>query len=246
MVSDLPIYLILSSVLLASLIGSWHCVGMCGGLVTAVAKKPQAVGMYHLGRLIAYVLLGILAGFLGKYVFGSALNGVLPWILASSMGITFIVIGIYSWSGPLHFNIPKPLLSLYSKLFGKSLQPGAGSILPAFIVGFFSAFLPCGWLYSFVLASTALKNPLYSALFLFTFWVGTLPALSFAPLLVQKILHPIQRRFPKLPALLLMGVGLWTLVLKVSPLLEPHDNSQPALTCPAHETPVHSFSPVGQ
>src|SRR5687768_4058400 len=57
----------------AGLLGSVHCVGMCGGLI-AVASHGAAGGrerlavqaVYQTGRLVSYALLGALAGALGR------------------------------------------------------------------------------------------------------------------------------------------------------------------------------------
>ncbi len=59
------------AVLLASLLGSPHCAGMCGGFVCFYAGqggRGQALAhvAYNLGRLASYLLLGALAGLLGQ------------------------------------------------------------------------------------------------------------------------------------------------------------------------------------
>jgi sulfite exporter TauE/SafE len=47
-----------------ALVGSVHCVGMCGGLVLACAPD-RGHSAWQAGRLVAYVALGALAGALG-------------------------------------------------------------------------------------------------------------------------------------------------------------------------------------
>jgi sulfite exporter TauE/SafE len=63
------------SVFTASLLGSVHCAGMCGGLVAVASGGPggrRAIDSAHvsfsLGRLVAYVVLGAVAGSVGGVV----------------------------------------------------------------------------------------------------------------------------------------------------------------------------------
>lgn len=77
--------------LIAGLITSVHCVGMCGPLSCAFTPtkandaNPQFVlTCYHLAKLFSYAMVGTLAGAFGSVVIrsvsGSWLN-LLPWIL---------------------------------------------------------------------------------------------------------------------------------------------------------------------
>jgi sulfite exporter TauE/SafE len=80
-----------------------------------------------------------------------------------------------------------------------------------FLLGFFSGFLPCGWLYTFLIAGAATKNPLASALTLFLFWLGTLPALSALTLVMRKPLleSPVYAR--RVSGMILILAGLYAL-----------------------------------
>ena len=228
-------------VLLASFAGSLHCVGMCGGLITVAAPNRQAVLFYHLGRLLGYLTLGSIAGFLGEKVLASSLHGVIPWVAASGLALTFFYLGIRAWKGETHlFQMPKSFMKLYSKLWEKIFKKNSSEKKPhpyfqAGSVGLLSVFLPCGWLYGFVLGALATQNPLYGAAFLFTFWLGTLPAMSIAPLFIRKILSPLTQRAPRFSAILLMSLGLFTLGFKLYPLLVTPKDSAP--TC-HHEMAV--------
>ena len=55
------------AIIAASIIGSIHCVGMCGALaMTAGAQSKKGLANYHIGRLLGYFSVGALAGFLGS------------------------------------------------------------------------------------------------------------------------------------------------------------------------------------
>ena len=60
--------LVPTAVLLASFLGSGHCVAMCGGLVVATTRSALGIMFYHLGRLISYSTLGLVFGYMGERI----------------------------------------------------------------------------------------------------------------------------------------------------------------------------------
>ena len=57
------------------LLGSVHCIGMCGPLVMALPilhlspiQKVTATFLYHLGKIMTYGLLGLVIGLFGKQI----------------------------------------------------------------------------------------------------------------------------------------------------------------------------------
>lgn len=202
------------AVFTASIIGSGHCVAMCGGLVAASSKSRASWAAYHLGRLLGYLLLGAGAGWIGGRIFEpmgpeSAWLNYVSWSAALLMGASFLFAGFRIWQGrAVHLPIlPSKVLSQLYKNAGNN----------ALLLGLLTAFLPCGWLHSFVLGAIATRSPYLGAGFLFAFWLGTLPALGLAPWLVKRIFRPVSRRSPKLAALILISVGLMSVGMKVFP-----------------------------
>jgi sulfite exporter TauE/SafE len=194
------------AVLGASLLGSGHCVAMCGGLVMTVAREPRAILRYHLGRLVGYCGLGAIAGFLGEVVLQSSSYALVPWVSTAVLAFGFVFLGVRLWCGKsLHlFRLPR---SLWQKLAGL----GAG------ITGFLSAFLPCGWLHAFVLGAVSTRSAALGAVYLFVFWLGTLPALSLAPFAARKVFQPMVKRVPRLSAVILIAIGIVSLGIKAMP-----------------------------
>lgn len=182
----------------------------------AVARTRIETVMYHLGRLLGYSLLGALAGILGEKFLGPTTEGVISWIAAAAVSASLILIGIRTWSGssPHFFRLPSRVTQFLFQHTQKN----------AFLTGAFSAFLPCGWLQNFSLAAVATRSTSSGALLLFFFWLGTLPALTFTPFLVQKLFRPIAQRLPRLSAILLISAGLLSLGIKTSPLLHSHSS----------------------
>lgn len=205
--------LVPSSVLAASILGSWHCVGMCGGLITASTHSIKTTISYHLSRLFGYVLLGFLSSILGAF-FVLKSNHTLSNAAFILISVYFIFLGIslmFGKSTTLHFK-SKYIETILSKLLKNQIKEK--SIFYAGCIGFFSVFLPCGWLYLFVLASVQIKNPLIAASTLGLFWLGTLPALLISPLIIQKFLNPIRKYLPRFSGLILILLGIITLLYR--------------------------------
>jgi sulfite exporter TauE/SafE len=194
------------AVLGASFLGSGHCIAMCGGLIATVARDRRATLRYQLGRLLGYCALGSLAGLLGDTVFQSSSYTYIPWISTLLLTLGFIFLGIRLWKGqPLHlFRLPR---KLWQRLAGL----GSGT------TGLLSALLPCGWLHAFVLGAVATRSASLGALYLFSFWLGTMPALSIAPFVARKIFQPMTKRAPRWSAVILIAIGIANLGMKFLP-----------------------------
>lgn len=212
------------AVLIASLVGSGHCVGMCGGLVAASSRSRASWSAYHLGRLVGYLILGTAAGWIGRQVFEPGGQtalwlGYVSWAAALLMTAALVSAGVRVWKGqPIHVQIlPRRALSFLYKKAGTH----------AFWIGSLTALLPCGWLHSFVLGAVATQSPVRGAALLLAFWLGTLPALSLVPWLTTRLFQPLSRHSPRVAALILISVGVVNVGVKViSPLLAPSPSKQ--------------------
>lgn len=213
--------LIPSAVLIASLAGSGHCVLMCGGLVSAAARSGAGQVMYHFGRLSGYVTLGAVSGWLG----GRTVARLPEWgsaAVAWAVGLSFVWIGVEGWrKGSWHFAVPGSGAAMrwIAKLTsGRASDHGPAApqdrsgylaeVFYAGVVGLLSIFLPCGWLYGFVLASLSTMDPVGGALLMTAFWAGTLPALVVSRWLVRGLARLTGAFAPKLSAILLIAAGV--------------------------------------
>ena len=80
---------------LVSLLGSLHCLAMCGGFAafcsnTSTSPKQMTVA-YHLGRGLAYVSLGLLAGFFGREINKVGQDFGIEWLSGFIVGLVLIV-----------------------------------------------------------------------------------------------------------------------------------------------------------
>lgn len=200
---------------IAGLGGSLHCVGMCGGLVTATCEKNSEVFRYQIGRLLGYLTLGLLAGALGSllnFKFLPFYFSLLPGLL---IGGLFIFWGIKNYQGKkAELPTPKFLGKVYSSLWYKFIHQNFG-VTKSFITGLISILLPCGLLYGIVISTFALDNQIEAMTSMFFFWLGTVPSMMLAPSLFHRILKPIKAKLPKAFGVSLVLIGIMTISFRM-------------------------------
>ncbi len=210
--------LTLLSALIVGLLGGGHCVGMCGGIVGAVSLalpgQRSSLGYslaYNAGRIASYTVAGVLVGLLGAS--SLFLNHLFPiekllYLLASLM---LVVLGLYLaglWQGVL-------VLEKAGGLLWRCLQPLSRRLLPlrsvpqAFALGLVWGWLPCGLVYSVLVAALATGSALQGGLLMLAFGLGTLPtlmAMGMAAVRLKAFLqHAMVRR---VSGFLVLGYGL--------------------------------------
>lgn len=171
---------LLLSVFVASLLGSLHCVGMCGGFVafyaggddSSTADKWRGHAAYSMGRWFAYTLLGVVVGTAGAMLDLAGRAAGLQRSAAVVAGAVMVVWGIamLAWQRrKLGFQPKLPafiqniLLSIHRNLHQRP------PTLRAFLLGMMAGILPCGWLHAFVLTAAATGSPLYGGLVMTAF-----------------------------------------------------------------------------
>lgn len=178
--------LTITAAFLVGLLGGSHCVGMCGPIVGAVTvtlpgsrPKLRFVLTYNAGRILSYTVVGMLAGVLGASSY--FLEHILPIqkMLYGLASLMLIVLGLYLagiWHGVT-------FIEGAGKTLWQRLQPYSAKLLPvkslphAFALGAVWGWLPCGLVYSVVVAAIATAHPLQGGLLMLAFGLGTLPTL---------------------------------------------------------------------
>lgn len=156
---------LLLTVFISSLLGSWHCAGMCGPLALFAGRSNKY--LYHLGRGMAYILLGSLVGSLGEKVLFLEST----WFRTIGLSLLVLVL-IFSFLGHMGF-LTQKINPLQMKLF-KALHLEKKS---GFVIGLMSGLIPCGWLWMNLSTAGASLDPINGALIMGLFWLGTIPAL---------------------------------------------------------------------
>jgi sulfite exporter TauE/SafE len=82
----------------------------------------------------------------------------------------------------------------------------------SFALGLLSMFLPCGWLYTYVLAAAASQSPCSGALVMFLFWLGTIPALSAFPIFAKKAIALSNKTKQKVAGGILISASIYALI----------------------------------
>lgn len=185
--------------LVAGLVGSPHCVGMCGGFAAATAGRPAESAAWQGGRLAAYATLGAIAGSVGGVRLGSTWIGVglaavlLVWFAARLAGLAPEIPVKIPW-----------LTRAGSALAGRKGVPAR------FAFGVLTALLPCGLLWSALAVAVASGGPGGGALAMAAFWLGTAPALAVAAGALRRLAsaRPWTRRAV---AAAVLAAGLWSI-----------------------------------
>jgi sulfite exporter TauE/SafE len=205
------------------LLGSTHCVGMCGGISAALsfALPPEARQgwrlfafqlAYNSGRILTYTLLGIAVGALAHGVLGGWAQS--PWPRVAA-GLFMVALGLYLagwWMG----------LQRLERVGGslwKVLEPLRKVVFPvdrfwkALLAGGLWGFLPCGLVYSALALSLARADTLVSGGVMLAFGLGTLPTLLVTGALAGKVRGLLQRAGTRrLAGALVILFGAWTAV----------------------------------
>jgi sulfite exporter TauE/SafE len=214
------------TVLLASLAGSLHCAGMCGAFVAfaigvgdPAVKQSRALllSLYQIGRLLTYTTLGAVAGTLGSGIdLGGRIAGLqhAAAILAGAMMVGFgsiTLARLAGWKVPASA-VPKQWSNFVTSMHRRSLaySPPARAIA----TGLLTTLIPCGWLYAFVITAAGTGHAWSGALLMATFWVGTLPALTFVGLGVRSLAGVFANRIPWISATAILVVGLYTITAR--------------------------------
>lgn len=204
----------------AGVLGSAHCVGMCGGLIAVASdgtastrERLQAQLGYQAARLLSYVTLGAIAGGLGRALDLAGQAAGLGQAAAVVAGVAMTLWGLAAMLDAVGTRLRLPQLRLMpafvTQFLGRARQrsPRARALL----LGGASALLPCGFLYAFALAGAATGSPLGGALVMAALWLGNLPALLGFGLLLSGALSRLKRHIPLLSAATVFCLGVLTL-----------------------------------
>ncbi len=180
----------LITLFLMGLIGSVHCVGMCGGIASLLGgqikngnSQPRHILgfslLYNTGRISSYTLAGILIAVLGQLTTIAGQQAGLPDISRLLIGLLTLFFGFYLM-GWTFFLLP---LEKMGSFLWRWIEPIARKLLPvrswpqAFMLGSLWGWLPCGLVYVALSWSAVSADPVQGGLLMAAFGLGTLPAM---------------------------------------------------------------------
>lgn len=200
------------SALIFGLLGSFHCVGMCGPIAFLLPldrkSRPRRLFQlvsYHTGRLLTYSLIGFVFGLVGKSLNLFGIQQQLSIFIEVGM-IAMIIIPArifnrHNFSKPIYTAVGKVKNAMGSTL--KKKDPGT-----FFTIGFLNGLLPCGLVYMAVFGALASGGSVYGALYMILFGLGTIPLMTTAIYLGNFLKGQVKRRLLKVIPVFVVIIGL--------------------------------------
>lgn len=194
------------------LVGSLHCVGMCGPIALALPYQGQQrwvaasnVLLYNSGRVITYALIGLVIGTLGKGLFLAGLQSQ----VSIGLGILLLFIALFS------INVEAKLLRIpaFSKLNGWVKQRLSALLrnhnrTSLLFIGMLNGLLPCGLVYMAVVGAVATGNIIEGMAYMSLFGLGTIPLMMATALAGQFINLRLRNRLRKLIPVFLVAFAV--------------------------------------
>jgi uncharacterized protein len=194
--------------------GFGHCVGMCSPFVLFVSRRDGigagrrasliAQAWYTAGRVVTYAVLGALAGALGGAVQQA---GAFVGLQRAALLLSGAVLVAWSLAALADLAHLEPGGSVFARVAGtvKGRVPGH-----PFAIGLFLGLLPCGFLYSAVVAAVGRGTALEGAAALALFGLGTAPALLGVSV-ADELLVRNRRIVNRLTQAFILAMGAWFL-----------------------------------
>ncbi len=221
----------LSAALLAGLLGSAHCLGMCAGIsglfavnasVTTLRTQLPTAVTYNLGRVVSYAVLGTIVG-----SFGSVIVKASPTIASSVRFLSGLIIILVGLKVAFDLRLLNAIERMGAILWAK-IAPLAKGLLPvtslprALGLGLVWGWLPCGLVYSVLLIAATSAAPVDGAAIMIAFGLGTVPAMVMTGLGAAQVSHFMRRRGTRLGfGALIVVLGVLTIAMPLTGWLLP-------------------------
>lgn len=199
---------------LMGLAGAGHCLGMCGGLASAIQVQPSLHPVtkslvHNFGRIGSYTLMGLLLSAGMQFVPSTS------WPVARTLvAILMFLLGAYflGW----HKGIAQ--IERVGQVVWRRVQPLTVTLLPAdsylkvFLFGALWGWLPCGLVYSALAYASVQTTSLAGGLCMLAFGIGTLPAMFLAGASAGGIKRWLQKKHIRASfGLFYIAFAVWTL-----------------------------------
>lgn len=206
-----------SLIFISGVLGSTHCIGMCGGIAATMSLGSRSVteamlrqGCWSLGRTLTYVFLGVMASAIGTKFLKSQDNAIwLQAMFAIVAGLLLIIQGLHaagwlSWRVRRRSEIPCVTRTVFSQFFR------GGSSTGVFIAGLLTGFLPCGLVYSFLALAASSGSVAKGVLIMLSFGLGTIPVMLVTGAGLSLATIGIRRKLIRVAAVSVVVTGLMT------------------------------------
>lgn len=200
----------------AGFLGSGHCLGMCGALVSGFFMKAGKSRSYwpylayQVARISVYATIGMVAAALGVVLISSGLFGKIQSVLQITMGLVVIalamgVLGWIPWQGSMRL-IP---LGVLRKGYATANQKGP--IVGSIIAGLLNGLMPCMLTFAMAVKATTATSVLEGGALMLAFGAGTLPMMLFISVAFGKMSAKLRGFMFKAAAVIMLVMGLNTI-----------------------------------
>lgn len=192
------------------LLGSGHCLGMCGGLVSGCFARLQARGVgpyaaYHGARLAVYGLIGVVAASLAVVLVQTGQFGRFQGFLQIAAGIVVILLGLDLLGiGPFRSTVGFAPMAWLRRQFAAAMKQDV--LVAATIAGAINGLMPCSMTMAMAVKATTAPTLADGGLLMLAFGVGTLPSMLGASLLFGRL-------GPRMRGWLQKGAGVTVILL---------------------------------
>lgn len=216
---------LLPSAFVIGLLGSAHCIGMCGGISASLSmalpvgagyrfRQVSLLASYNVGRIFSYTLIALVLAGISELAVKRWTGLAMP--LRSVAGLLLIAMGLSLgrwWQGITAIErVGKPFWHVISP-FSRRLVP-VHHAWQALLLGMLWGWLPCGLVYSTLAWAMSQAGQTQAALIMIFFGLGTLPSMLLTGLAASRVerlrQHLGLRRFAGVALIL---YGLWTIPL---------------------------------
>lgn len=216
--------------------GNFHCIGMCGPLVIAGStafnrdKNIYLAGfIYHSLRIIAYVFIGIIFGYIGQ-----SISIVLFQQWLSIGAAIFIFIYLFVFYSKVNQWIDRMSIIKLLKNKISNLLVSEKSNLNIAQLGFMNGLLPCGLVYVAGLTATASGSFITGTILMLGFGLATFPVMFFLMVIGRKISFNVRMSLKKLSPVFIFSVAFLLLLRGMNlgiPFVSPKVENQSMQCC---------------
>jgi len=206
---------------MAGVLGSGHCLGMCGALVSGYFMKAGASRsllpyfFYQFARIFVYSMVGMAAAALGVVLVSSGIFGKMQSILQMFIGSVVIILalGILGW---IPFQGSVRLIPMNVLRKGYAASRTRGPIPGATIAGLLNGLMPCPLTFAMAVKATSAATIPEGGLLMLAFGAGTLPTMLFVSVAFGKMSANFRGLMLKLAALIMIVMGSNTIYMGLS------------------------------
>ena len=205
---------------MTGLLGSGHCLGMCGSLVCGYFIRANAGSggrpviwpyfAYHGARISVYGTVGLIAAALGAVLVSTGQIGLAQGLLQIVAGLVVILLGLELLGlSPLKLTVGFAPARWLRQQFAGAAQKGA--VRGAAIAGLVNGLMPCSMTMAMAVKATTAPSVGEGGMLLLAFGAGTLPSMMLASFLFGKLGPSLRGALQKGAGLFVIALGLVTL-----------------------------------